>query len=160
MRWIRKIREFTLVITFVIFSQKWQIGFKMKVLKYLGIQPNYSHFVDHFDRKLTIFDLNKIILSWIYAMVTPKTMWKDLFLTTCAYFWISILIKHFRKFVNCRLGMFPSIFRPSVPRVLLLCSTPSSRFMTKYSRSWQPGWMLAAQNIWGCNRHEYGGLKN
>ena len=27
------------------------------------------------------------------------------------------------------------------------------------SRSWQPGWMLAAQNIWGCNRPNMVGSK-
>ena len=86
----------------------------------------------------------------------PFGLCESIFLTTCAYFRIKILIKHSRKFVNCSIGMFPSIFWPSV---LLLYQVPSSIFMTKYSRSWQPGWMLAAQNIWGCNRPEYGGLK-
>ena len=97
-----------------------------------------------------------------FMIFWPFGLCQSIFLTTCAYFWISILIKHSRKFVNCSLGMCPSIFWPSVPRVLLcimLVPPQVYEFMTKYSRSWQPGWMLAAQNIWGCNRHEYGGLK-
>lgn len=93
-----------------------------------------------------------------FMTLWPFGLCESIFLTTCAYLRIKILIKHSRKFVNCSIGMFPSIFWPSVPRVLLY-QVPSSIFMTKYSRSWQPGWMLAAQNIWGCNRPEYGGLK-
>ena len=113
--------------------------------------------VDHFVRKLTIFDLEMTFYHW-FMTLWPFGLCESIFLTTCAYFRIKIRIKHSRKFVNCSIGMFPSIFWPSVPRVLLY-QVPSSIFMTKYSRSWQPGWMLAAQNIWGCNRPEYGGLK-
>ena len=37
-----KIQEFTLVIIFVIFPQKNDnLGLKMKILKFLGIQPSY-----------------------------------------------------------------------------------------------------------------------
>ena len=37
-----KTKEFTMVIIFVIFHQKYDLGLKMKVLKFLGIQPLYT----------------------------------------------------------------------------------------------------------------------
>ena len=61
----------------------------------------------------------------------PFELCESIFLTICAYFGIQILIKHSRKFVNCLLGMFPSIFWPSVPRVLLCIKYP-----LKYIDSW------------------------
>jgi len=94
-----------------------------------------------------------------FVTLWPFGLRESIFLTKCGYFWIKIVIKHSRKFVNCFIGMFPSIFWPFLCLGYFSIKYPSSIFMTKYSRSWQPGWMLAAQNIWGCNRPEYGGLK-
>ena len=37
-----KIEEFTLVIIFVIFHQKWKLRLKMEVLKFLGIHPKLN----------------------------------------------------------------------------------------------------------------------
>ena len=45
-----KINEFTLVIIFVIFHRNGNLGFKMKILKFLGIHPTYGR--NHVFRKI------------------------------------------------------------------------------------------------------------
>ena len=50
-----KIEEFTLVIIFVIFLQNDNLGLKMKVLKFLGIQPNHELLNIIYDQMKSLF---------------------------------------------------------------------------------------------------------
>ena len=55
----------TLVITFVIFSSKMTILLKKKILKFLGIQPNYKVILDTFLAKMAVFEN----ISHVYDLV-------------------------------------------------------------------------------------------